>query len=271
MMKHFGLIMFVCLMLASNQAVAQDIDQVCAICKGHGTQECSLCEGKGKWKVEVDGKKKKVDCPECKGTEVQQCWLCRGSGKNVTVKTPNTSCHHPEGYSWLWCAPCKHVGVIPCTRCEGRGKVYAANGEVAVCSLCDGRRYVLCSSCKGTCGWYAMRVRCEVCEGSGSLTCSDCNGRGWLPPERVERAFAEVCKQCKGYGMIPHKECGGKGCKHCKNGKLRCRHCDGHGAVIMTPEPKFKACDKCSHKGVQRCNACSGKGYRNITEEGISI
>ena len=250
---------------------AQEIVQMCSICNGHGTQECSLCEGKGKWKTQIDGKKKKIECPACNGTENQPCWLCNGSGKDVIVKEPNVNANHPEGYSWLWCSTCKHHGVISCTRCEGRGNVFANDGESSICNLCEGKRYVLCSSCQGSCGWYVEQVKCEVCEGNGTITCSQCNGQGWLPPEKIDNAYAEVCKHCKGHGLVPHKECEGKGCKHCKNGKITCKHCEGHGAIIMTPEPKYKECHKCNHKGIQKCNMCSGRGFRIITVEGISL
>lgn len=252
-------------------AFAQDVTLVCSICNGHGMRECTLCEGKGKWKTEIDGKKRKVECPACNGRETQPCWLCNGTGKDIIIMSPPTNNSHPNDYSWLWCHSCKQKGVTCCTRCQGRGMVYADNGKDAVCSLCNGKRFVLCSSCNGSCGWYVNRYKCEVCEGNGSLTCSQCNGQGWLPPEHVEKAYAEVCKQCKGHGMISHKECEGKGCKQCKNGEMKCKQCKGHGAVIMTPEPKYKECVKCSHKGVQRCNACSGKGYRDVTTEGIIV
>lgn len=250
-------------------ATAQDIAQVCSTCNGKGTHECSLCEGKGKWKAEIDGKKKKIECPHCKGSELQHCWLCGGTGKDVIVVTPNTSATHPDGYSWLWCSSCEYQGVVRCTRCRGRGKLYARNGEVFVCGLCDGKRYVLCTNCQGSCGWYVMRLKCELCEGNGSITCSHCNGQGWLPPENVDKAYAEVCKLCKGHRVIPHKECEGKGCKYCKNGKVKCEQCNGHGAVIITPEPKYKDCRRCNHKGVQNCSACKGRGYRIITEAGV--
>lgn len=256
-------------LFCTYSATAQDVALVCTICNGQGTQKCSLCEGKGKWKAEVGGKRKNVECPACKGTEIQPCWLCDGSGKDVGALFPNTNSQHSEEYSWLWCSSCKHQGLNFCTRCEGRGKVYTVNGDALVCNLCGGKRYVLCSSCKGACGWYVKRVKCEVCEGDGSISCSQCNGLGWFPPENVDKAFAEVCKQCKGHGLVPHKECEGSGCKNCKNGKLKCKQCGGHGAIIITPEPKYKDCMKCSHKGVQRCSACSGRGYRNITEEGV--
>lgn len=262
------LILLLGCVLSFHNLFAQDIAQVCSVCKGSGTHECSLCEGKGKWKAEIDGKKKKIECPHCKGFEVQHCWLCGGTGKDVSIVTPNTSTVHPDGYSWLWCSSCNRHGVRCCTRCGGRGTVYASNGESSTCGLCEGKRYVLCSSCKGACGQYAKQVRCEVCEGNGSLTCSQCNGQGWLPPEKVEKAFAEVCKQCNGHRFVPHKECEGKGCKNCKNGKVVCKPCDGRGAVIVTPEPKYRECYKCSHKGVQRCGNCSGRGYRNVTVDG---
>ena len=268
-MKIPGFVLLTILLINQNEVNAQDIAQVCTLCNGHGTQECALCEGKGKWKAEVDGKKKKVDCPACKGSEQQPCWLCNGTGKAAEVIQPATSTSHPDGYSWLWCGTCKHHGVVKCTRCGGLGDVYASNGDASTCGLCDGKRYVLCSYCNGTCGWYTERLRCDVCEGNGSVTCSQCNGQGWLPPERVDKAFAEVCKPCKGFGLVPHKDCGGRGCKHCKNGKVVCRPCDGHGAVIISPEPKYVNCKSCNHKGIQRCTACTGKGYRNITAEGI--
>ena len=106
---------------------------------------------------------------------------------------------------------------------------------------------------------------------NGVQTCASCDGRGWLPPASVDRARAEVCKKCLGHGMVSHKDCGGKGCKHCKNGQVKCTPCKGQGAIIVTAEPNYKECGTCKHKGVQNCANCVGRGYVSVTETGIVL
>ena len=248
---------------------AQDIAKSCTICNGLGSQECSLCKGTGKWKAEIEGKRKKVECPACNGTETQPCWSCKGTGRENSIINANTSVEHPDGYHWQWCSKCHHHGVICCNRCSGNGKIFASDGSSSACPLCDGLNYILCNECNGSCGWYTRQVKCAICEGNGTLTCSRCNGSGWLPPENVDKAFAEICKSCKGQKYIPHKDCEGRGCKQCKDGKVKCNTCDGHGAVIISPEPKFKSCSTCLHQGFLKCKECKGRGYKNLTEEGL--
>lgn len=268
-MKKLCIVLLLQLLCFANDGFAQDVAEVCPFCKGYGTQKCALCDGKGHWKAEIDGKKKKVDCPSCNGTEMQPCWLCNGTGNDVVIKSANISSTHPEGFRWLGCNSCKFHGVVRCIKCSGRGSIYAANGEASTCSLCDGKRYTLCASCHGSCGWYVEQVRCSVCEGGGAIICGQCHGQGWLPPEHIEKPFAEVCKKCKGVGLVLHIECEGKGCRKCKEGKVKCLQCEGHGAVVISPEPEYKDCSRCHHKGVLRCNVCDGRGYKNLTMEGI--
>ena len=270
-MKRIIICLLVALACILQYANAQDITRVCTICNGNGQQECTLCKGKGTWKAEVNGKKKKGTCPHCRGSESQPCWLCAGTGRQVTVFSPDQDTIHPDGYSWIWCSTCQHHGVTRCQRCKGKGCEYAADGTPSVCQLCDGKRYVVCTSCQGKCGWYAEKVRCNVCEASGQIVCKQCAGQGWIPPSNVDRAFAEVCGPCQGHGLVPHKDCGGKGCRHCKNGRVKCKKCDGHGAIIITPRPQYRDCSACSHKGIQNCEVCGGKGYTNVTIEGITL
>ena len=103
-----------CLLLALSctwqNASAQDVTHVCTICNGNGHQECTLCKGKGTWKAEVEGKKKKGTCPACQGSESQPCWLCAGTGKQVTVFTPNLEAVHPTVIAGYGVQPANTMG-----------------------------------------------------------------------------------------------------------------------------------------------------------------
>ena len=272
-MKHLNYLVFFLLFTCSLQHVdAQEISEVCRICNGGGSFKCPLCNGKGKWKTSVNGKSQKITCPACNSLETRPCYACNGTGKDEHICKPQTQTSHPDGYRWLWCKPCNHTGIAACTRCGGIGNVYAEGGESSTCPLCEGKKYTLCQSCKGDCGWYVEELRCETCEGNGVVACAKCDGQGWIPPADVEKAYAKVCKECHGNGEVPHRDCSGKGCKKCKNGNVRCRKCDGYGAVIASiPTPEFKPCYSCNREGIQKCTVCGGTGHKLITQSGIVI
>lgn len=66
-----------------------------------------------------------------------------------------------------------------------------------------------CRHCDGS-----GQLTCPTCHGTNTITCTTCNGSGKL-------AGGAACRHCRGDGNVT--------CRQCRDGRLRCRRCQGTG------------------------------------------